>query len=149
MMATKSGLFSQGVNVDIRTIEAKSVVEESSFSPCLSVLLDGIICLIICFAVVHAFYWVLTLFFFNLIGLGRDLVWNGIDLSICPLSLFPLCIALWLMNWMCMWYLFTYIRITYTQETVETPVAIEVNSLQQDGPLAWWRFWNPLGFFMR
>jgi len=142
MNASMNPTFSMGVDPnELRTLEAKTF--KSTYLPCWMICINFISTGLICFAMVHVVFW-----FWNWIaeicGVYRDTLWSGIDIGLCPYSLFPLCIALWLMNWLCLVYYYAWQSYSYTVEVCETPVAVEINGMQQDGMFAWWRFWNPI-----
>jgi len=97
---------------------------------------------IISFAFVHAVYWAWNFLMWVIFEVWRDLVWNAIDIEVCWWSLFPLCIALWLMNWLSLVYFYAFFSISYTDEVCQTPVSVAVEGYQESGAYALWRFWK-------
>merc|ERR1719272_2354181 len=108
--------FSCGVGDDdlVRTIKAETW--SSSYTAGVMVFTNFFSTAIISCAVVFIVYEAWNLMFTYAFQFGRDLVWNGIDIEVCPLTLLPLVIALWVMNWLCLVYYKCYISYTYTVE---------------------------------
>lgn len=68
--------------------------------------------------------WFLWDLIMKALDMGDDDVWNGIDLLKCPLSLAPIIIALWLMNWLGLVYFKCYNR---RSRSIEKCVVSELN----------------------
>lgn len=88
-------------------MEVTCVKHKQKMDTCPMIVTLCILCLVVAFCVVHGFYLVWHLFF-KAIGIWEDGTLNSVDIILCPLSLFPTCIAIWLMTWLatCWYYAF-------------------------------------------
>lgn len=135
-------LFSVGLGDDdlVRTIKAETYSSKYLYQKMIGA--NFLSTLIVSLTVVFTIYllWSGLMYAFQI---GGDSVWNGINILVCPWSLFSLILALWLASWLSIVYFKCFISYTYTVEVCQGPTAVEVNDLQQTGKYAWWRFFNP------